>query len=284
MEEQNREIPSHHPQHLFSNGSSNYRDDEISLLDLWQILVRHKSYIFVCFIICVVAGVLYIVLKPPVFQASTQLRIGETVDIGFLEDSGVISATLLFRYGKDLADGIKRELPVLKKASVSEASRQVIELTVEGSTPEESTTLLKQITVGVIRKHDTIQQSNLTALKRRIQKLESLRNLLQKELDIASELYQSLKNKDPVQASIFLLEYFRITTSLFLADQESFLLEQKLISPKTTPPEILGEIVAPVEPAAPKKILVVALSSVFGLMAGLMIAFVAEFISNARSG
>ena len=129
MEEQNREIPS---QNLIRNGSSGYREDEISLIDLWQILVRRKSWVFACFIICVIIGGLYTILKPPVFEATTQIRIGQIADLGLIEDGNVICDILLSRYGKDVAEGIERELPVLKKASVSKASPQVLELTVSG--------------------------------------------------------------------------------------------------------------------------------------------------------
>jgi uncharacterized protein involved in exopolysaccharide biosynthesis len=280
MAEQNRKMPS---QNISSNSSSGYREDEISLIDLWKIMTRHKALIFICIMICVIAGGLYTMLKLPVFEATTQIRIGQIDDIGPLEEGEVISAFLFSRYGKDLADGVERELPVLKKASVSKASTKILELIVEGGTPEESITLLKQITDEVIRRHHTIQQSNFTALKERIQKLKSQRELLQNELDSASEILKTLKHSHSVQATFVLLERSQITTVLNEIDQESFLLQQKLISPKTTPTETIGEIVAPVSPSAPKKTLIVVVSPVLGIMIGLMTAFVAEFISKARS-
>ena len=57
---------------------------------------------------------------------------------------------------------------------------------------------------------------------------------------------------------------------------------QKLARPLTQPTELMGEINAPTEPAKPKKALVVALSAVLGLMGGVMLAFIAEFIGKAR--
>ena len=281
MEEQNQEIPS---QNLIRSGSSSYREDEISLIDLWQILLRRKRSIFICFIICFIIGGLYIMLKPPVFEATTQIRIGQIAGIGLLEDGNEVCSILLSRYGKDVADGIERELPLLKKVSVSKTSKQVIEITAEANTPQESAAFLRQIVDEVIRRQNTLQQSNLATFKDHIQSLQSQRELLQKELDRASETFEMLKQRDSVQASLIMLEHSRIVTALSEIDQQLPLLQQKLNPPQTIPTEILEEIVAPVEPAAPKKILIIAISCVFGLVTGLMIAFVAEFISNAKSG
>ena len=81
-----------------------------------------------------------------------------------------------------------------------------------------------------------------------------------------------------------MLEHSRIATALSEIDAELPLLHQKLNPPQTKPTELLEEIVAPAEPAAPKKFLIVLISSVFGLVSGSMIALIAEFISNAKSG
>ena len=81
-----------------------------------------------------------------------------------------------------------------------------------------------------------------------------------------------------------MLEHSRIATALSEIDAELPLLHKKLNPPQTIPTEMLEEIAAPAEPAAPKNFLIVLISSVFGLVTGLMVAFVAEFISNAKSG
>lgn len=223
-------------------------------------------------------------LRLPVFESTTQIRIGQIADIGPIEDGNVICDILLSRYGKEVADGIERELPVLKKASVSKASVQVLELTAEGNTPEESTALLRQIAEELIRRQHAIQNSNITSLKELIQNLISRRELLQGELNKAQEIFELLKQRDSVQASLIMLEHSRITTALSEVESKLPILIQKLNPPQTIPPEVLEDIVAPTEPAAPKKILIILLSSLLGLMTGIMIAFVADFISKARSG
>ena len=223
-------------------------------------------------------------LKAPVFDASAKILIGKNVDTGLIEESVVVTTTLLSRYGKEVAVGKERDLPVLKKASLLKVSDKVLELTVEGRTPEESTTLLKQITNELILRHQAIQQSILSTLNERILNLKSQRDLLQKELYTASEIIKNLKHRDSVQAAFILLESRQISTSLNKIDEELFLLYQKISSPETTPTKIIGEIYDPLAPATPKKVLVISISSAFGLMIGLLIAFLAEFISNVKLG
>ncbi|MFN3885313.1 MAG: GNVR domain-containing protein, partial [Rhodocyclaceae bacterium] len=44
-----------------------------------------------------------------------------------------------------------------------------------------------------------------------------------------------------------------------------------------------GEITAPTKPSKPKKALVLALAAVLGMMGGVMLAFVAEFVAKAKA-
>ena len=64
-----------------------YPDDEISLLELWQILVKRKAWVFACFIAFTLAGATYGQLKAPVFEATITLRIGQ-IQAGGGERSG----------------------------------------------------------------------------------------------------------------------------------------------------------------------------------------------------
>ena len=51
--------------------------DEISLLELWQILVRRKQWILLTLAVCVAAGLAFVYIKAPVYQASVKVRIGQ---------------------------------------------------------------------------------------------------------------------------------------------------------------------------------------------------------------
>ena len=58
-----------------------YDDDEISLIELWQILARRKALILACFILCLAGGAAFAFLKAPVYEASLRLRASNFVPI-----------------------------------------------------------------------------------------------------------------------------------------------------------------------------------------------------------
>lgn len=60
-------------------------DDEISLIELWQILVERKILIVLVFVTCVIAGAAFAYLQPPVYHANAKLRIGQVAGDGLLE-------------------------------------------------------------------------------------------------------------------------------------------------------------------------------------------------------
>lgn len=262
------------------------QDDEISLLELWQILCRRKLWIVVSFLVCVAAGAAYAFLKSPVYEASVKLRIGQAGpgSAGLFEVAEELSARLVARYGEDVADGVKRERPFLKRATPQKGVTTTVDLVAEADTPQDAVTLLTRISDEVRKEHENIFERNVKSLSERLNNLDVQRAALQQQYADASALFDQLKLRDPVQAALIMQERGRLTTSIIGLDAEKPALVQRLSPPQTLPTELLGEINTPRKPAAPKKGLVLALAAVLGLMAGVMLAFVAEYVANARSG
>jgi hypothetical protein len=123
--------------------------DEISLLELWQILVRRKQWILFTLAVCVVAALAFIFIKAPVYQASVKLRIGQVAGTGLFEPAEELSARLLAHYGEDVADGVKRERPFLARAAAQKNVAATVELVAEADRPEDAVALLERIFEGV---------------------------------------------------------------------------------------------------------------------------------------
>lgn len=266
-------------------------DDEISLLELWQVLCRRKLWVVVSFLVCVVAGAAYAFLKSPVYEANVKLRIGQAAvgqtgpgQVGLFEAAEELSARLMARYGEDVAEGVKRERPFLKRATPQKGVTTTVDLVAEADTPEDAVTLLTRISDEVRKEHEGIFERNVKFLSQRLDNLDVQRAALQQQYADATALFDQLKQRDPVQAALIMQERGRLTTSIIELDAEKPAIAQRLSPPQTLPTALLGEINTPEKPAAPKKGLVLALAAVLGLMAGVMLAFVAEYVANARSG
>jgi uncharacterized protein involved in exopolysaccharide biosynthesis len=256
--------------------------DEISLLELWQILVRRRRWMIITLGVCLAAGLAYALLKAPLYEASVKLRIGQVAGSGLFEPAEELSARLLAQYGENVADGVKRERPFLARAAAQKNVVATVELVAEGDRPEDAVALLNRIFEGVQKSHFQNYTQNVQFLTERLQNLDKQRQAFQQQYEDTTAMLERLAQRDPVQASLIMLERGRVSAAMNALDAEKPGLVQKLTRPLTQPTELMGEITAPTKPAKPKRALVVALSAVLGLMGGVMLAFVAEFVAKAR--
>lgn len=260
-----------------------YPDDEISLLELWQILARRKALILACFVLCLAGGAAFAFLKAPVYEASVKLRIGQVQgNGGLLENAEELSSRILAQYGEDVATGVKRERPFITTASVQKGVTTTVQLTAEGDTPADAARLLDDVVKGVQKTHTTMFEDNLKPIAERLKSLDEQRTALQQQYADLTQLADKLKDRDSVQASLVMIERGPITTAINQQDAERLRLSQQLTPPQTRPTELIGEIAAPAKPSKPKTALVLALAAVLGLMGGVMLAFVAEFVGKAK--
>lgn len=143
--------------------------------------------------------------------------------------------------------------------------------------------MLSFLIESIRKDHAIIFEKSLRPTQDRLERLdEQTRNLQQNIVDL-TQLIEQIKERDPVQASLLMLERNQLTSSIIQQDAERLHLLQQLTPPQTRPTELIGEITAPAKPSKPKKALVLALAAVLGVMGGVMLAFVAEFISNAKA-
>jgi uncharacterized protein involved in exopolysaccharide biosynthesis len=265
-----------------------YDDDEISLIELWQILARRKALILACFILCLAGGAAFAFLKAPVYEASVKLRIGQVKGDGaappvILENADELSSRILAQYGEDIATGVKRQRPFITKASVQKGVTTTVQLTAEGDTPADAARLLDDVAKSVQKAHTTMFEDNLKPIAERLKSLDEQRTALQQQYADLTQLAEQLKDRDNVQASLLMIERSPITNSLDQQATERLRLSQQITPPATRPTELIGEITAPAKPSKPKKALVLALAAVLGMMGGVMLAFVAEFIAKAKA-
>lgn len=257
--------------------------DEISILELWQILVRRKAIILLCFVICLAAGAAFAFLTPPVFEARVKLRIGQVQGAAQLENPDELATRLIANFGEAAADGGRREPAWLTRAAVQKNATSIIELVTEGASPADAADLLTRVLADVQKAHGEMYQRNLGLLNERLQSLDQQRTALQQQYEVASRLVEQLRQRDAIQASLIMLERSRISAAISALDAEKPELMQKLFPPQTRLTEQLGEISAPGKAARPNKGLILALAAMLGLMGGVMLAFVVEFAAKAST-
>lgn len=263
------------------------KDEGIDLFAFWATLVERKVLIFLCFTVCLGAGIAFAYLKSPVYESNVKLRIGQIKSDGeatpsLLENAEELSARLLTQYGEDIAQGIKREHPFITQATLQRGVTTTLQLTAEGATADDAARLLNDVVKAVQRDHTVLFEDNRRPISDRLQNLEEQRATLQKQYADLTALIERLKASDSVQASLMMLQRGAIVDSLNQQDMERLRLAQQITPPQTRPTELLGEIVAPAKASRPKKILVLAFSAAFGLMMGVILAFLMDFLAKAK--
>ncbi|MBC7162124.1 MAG: hypothetical protein H5U26_08460 [Immundisolibacter sp.] len=260
-------------------------EDEISLLELWRILAKRKALIMVSFLLCLAGGAAFAFLTAPVYEASVKLRVGqvkgeEAAPPVILESAEELSSRILAEYGEDVATGVKRERPFIAAASVQKGVTTTVQLTAEGDTAEDAVRLLGDVVRGVQKAHAAMFENNLKPIAERLKSLDQQRVELKQQYADLTQLAEKLEEHDNVQASLLMLERSSVIDSLNQQATERLSLSQQMMPPATRPTELIGEIAAPAKPSKPRKALVLALTAVLGMMGGVMLALVAEFVSK----
>jgi uncharacterized protein involved in exopolysaccharide biosynthesis len=258
------------------------RDEAVSLADLWRVLVERRWLIAATFSVFVVAGLGYAFVKAPVYEASARIRVGQVAGTGLIEPVEVLSSRLTAKYGEIVATGVKRPRPFLERAAPPRGVTGVIDLVAEGDTPADAVALLERIYVDIKTLHDDVHRRGVALLEDAVRSIDERRAALQKQLDESAPLMERLGQRDVAQASLVMLERSRIAALITELDAEKPTLAQKLLLPQTAPTELVEPIAAPAWPSAPRKMLIGALSVVLGLIAGVMLALVADFVARAR--
>lgn len=258
------------------------RDEAVSLVDLWHVLVDRRWLIVATFAVIVAAGLGYVLLKSPVYEASARIRVGQVAGTGLIETVEVLSSRLMAKYGEIVATGVKRPRPFLVRAAAPRGVTGVIDLVVEGGTPDDAVALLERIHADIKALHDDAYRRGVALLDDAVRHIDERRAALQTQLDESAPLMDRLARQDVAQASLVMLERSRIAALITELDSDKPKLAQKLLLPQTAPTELVEPITAPAWPSAPRRVLIGALSVVLGLIAGVMLALVADFLARAR--
>ncbi|MBX3590973.1 MAG: hypothetical protein KF755_08700 [Burkholderiaceae bacterium] len=258
------------------------RDESVSLADLWRVLVDRRWLIVATFAVVVSAGLGYAFLKAPDYEASARIRVGQVAGTGLIETVEVLSSRLMVKYGEIVATGVKRPRPFLARAASPRGVTGVIDLVVEGDTPDDAVALLERIYADIKAVHDDAYRRGVALLDDAVRGIDQRRATLQKQFDESAALVQRLRENDVTQASLVMLERSRIAALITELDAEKPKIAQKLLLPQTAPTELVEPIAAPVCPSAPRKVLIGALSVVLGLIAGVMLALFADSLAKSR--
>lgn len=271
-------------------------DNEISLVDLWLVIVRRKWVVIIIFFSFFIAGLIYATTKPVRYQYTT------CVDLARLPGRDRLTSTYeLMIPKKNSIDSLKYvNLPQEREVLFGEGARDPIKVEVEDlkdtyslimktTVPPEKADDVKKLhraaALALAKEQDKVLQKILSAeinpLKARARVLDEQIKNIESELKTLS---QEMKGASGTKALIYSQQISGLRNELAQARLDLVQAESSAqsISDSTQGMTISYLAVRSKSPVGPGTFMLVALSCLIGGMIGVFSAFFVEFFQKAN--
>ena len=256
--------------------------DEITLFDIWQILVARKWVVLSLPIIALLLSVFYLTQATELYECSARVMVGQAGVERLVENPAVIVEKLVEKYGV-YDKTIIRELPrVSSVVRDKKDTGNIVQIKAVDATASGAKMYLEKVVAEVLARQHALFEQEMEIKQKRLMtlsgRLEGVEDFLQ-ELERRIGL---MDRQDPAQSTVLAVEkggFLRLASDL---KRERYDLQTEMSTVVFYPAELLGVPHLPQKPIKPKRPLVLLLAGIFGLLLGIMSAFLAEFIFTAR--
>lgn len=276
--------PSHLQHHPYA--------DEISLFDLWDILVRRRWWVLGVWALTLLVAASYLVVTQPVFESRTVIRIGRVAD-GLVTPEpmqqsdggrrvargGALPLTLELKERYQVGEP-GRELPYLK--SVKQEGDDVLVLVAEAHTAAEAQQFLQSSIQELLAEQQDRYESGRELQETSLAGIEAQIQTVEQQIARLDEMVNSA-NVDNAVKAFAILQRGSLQTELPALHEQRLRLQYDLSELKTYPTRVVREPTLATTASAPRKGLILALALALGGMLGCMAAFFSEFVKQARN-
>ena len=256
--------------------------DEITLFDIWQILVARKWVILSMPIIALLLGLLYLLQATEIYECSARILVGQAGVGRQVENPAVIVQKIAEKY-RVYDNTVSRDLP--RVSSVVHDKKDtgiIVQIKTADATAKGAKQYLEQVVAEILagqhalfEQEMELKQTRLKTLSDRLEAVETFQQELEGRI-------AKVGQQDPAQAAVLAVEkgnFLKLASDL---KRERYTLQTEMSSVVFYPAELVGVPHLPSRPIKPKRIIVILLSGISGLLLGIMAAFLAESICSAR--
>lgn len=259
-----------HPTTAYSSST-----DEISLLELWDALVRQWKWVLGIWLLVLALAGMWLALAEPVYESRAVLRIGQVAGKP-LQPLNVLVLALREQY--QLED---RDRPRPRLLQVKEEGSEALVLTGEAHSAKQARALLTEVLEQVMARQ---QQRYQQQTNQKQQVLAVLQQDIEQRMEQGQRLTQAATSADLEESikALLVLQASAQQADVATLHERLAQLEDELSPRNTYPAEILREPTLAERPSSPKTALVLALATMLGGMAGVMTGLMVEFVRGAR--
>lgn len=242
--------------------------DEIDLVDIYLILLKHKSIALFSFLICLVIGIASVVFSSPLYKSQAVVAIGSLGKDNPIQDRSFLIQQL--RETFNVHKGSAAVPRIEKLQTVSRDAKNVFTITAVASTADDAQKFLKQKLGPLFQQHKALfdttvlsWQEHETLLKQQLSRIDQA--LL--------ELDQENSNNKTLEKQSYLFMRSNVIDSLSKLKTENQLTH-------VFPSKYLASPSLSSEPYKPRIALSLLISVIAGLVLALCLVFVREFFHN----
>ena len=274
-----------------------FEQDEFSLQDLWRILISQRRWLLGLPFVCVLLAAVGVSIAKPKWEATAVIQIGQVGQSGVGQGSQLIEPPLraiermkMKSFEDDVLTALK--IPVESGDPVATLFRSTLSLKALGVTDliqvrvragsrDQAQTWANAVVDRLREVHERLAQPTIDRLRKQQSELKKQMRIIEEErtnlLKIVSK--SSETSGDSRFSANLLLSNLLLQKNAELRDFEMRRLaaDEQLTSVRTYPTSLIDRIYVPENPASPKKLLIVMLAAVLGLILGIIVAFMRNY-------
>jgi capsular polysaccharide biosynthesis protein len=282
-------------------GSEFVDGDDISLRDLWRVVTNQKKWVIGITIVCMLFASVGLSLSKPKWEATAVIQIGQVGQSGVGQGSQLIEPPVraiermkMKSFEDDVLTRLKispeegdpiaslfRSTLSLKALSTTD----LIQVKIRAQSREQAQNWANAVVDRLKDVHERLAQPTIDRLRKQQAELKKQMLIIEEErsslLRIVSK--SSETSGDSRFSANLLLSNLLLQKNAELRDFEMRRLaaDEQLTSVRTYPTSLIDRIYVPENPASPKKLLVVMLAAVLGLILGVVVALLRNYWQSA---
>lgn len=271
--------------------------DDMSLQDLWRVLVAQKKWVIGIAIVCVFLAIVWVSITRPKWEATAVIQIGQ---IGLpaagqapllVEPSvRVIERMRLKSFEDDVLTALK--IPIDPGDTIAQLFRSSLSLKILGTTdliqvrirgysPDQGAIWARAIADRIKVVHEEITQPIVERLKKQLVELSKQMQAIEQERGSLLKIISTstARSGDGKFSENLLLSNLLIAKNAELRDFEMrrLAVNDQLTWIRAYPTSIVDRVYVPEKPASPKKLLTVLLAAIVGLVLGVIVGLLRNY-------
>ena len=262
-------------------------EDDISLTEIWRIILRQKKVMVGIWGLAVLFAVGYLAVAEPIYESKAVVQIGR---IGQIDHTGKIKIALIepIEDSTALVERIERghkiidAQPDYPHIKVSTNKNDLIAINVKDRTKLGAKQYLEQAVNRLVSEHEVLYNTVFNLQRERYESLMGNIGALERQTTLLSTLIEGFKDKEPLQAALLNIERGKLSIDIWNLKGTAVNMKLAMGENQWRQTKVIGEPTVSGKPFKPKPKRVIAISVLLGLILGIFSTFIAEFITKFR--